>query len=580
MRKKTLLFFHRFASLQIRLILLLISTFLLLEGCKKDNLNYSYDYRYNTEARKASNIRLINFSEKYQLVVNGDSLTNFWTKPTRPGFIPPEETTAPATPYFPKNGLFSRVWEFPQNLFKPDGTAHIKTTTVFQQADLKNEVNIVVKEELDRPKDYYFLFNEKNLVEWDKPVVEVARDITSPRQPDHFKIRIINFAAKTSTMEMENLVQPLTLTFADGTPVNTETSNIPVGTVSSYVEIPYGTYQFKILTNDGRQVPMEGQEASIDPKTSTMDRSDGSKGSGIVYSELHTYQPGGIYTIVIHPRAITYMISNDQASGYQNVFNRISDISEPVNQTYARVQLANAFAEGNLSLQVKDRQIEGSVSFGKATAYQNIIHGVHDLQVYNGAEKLADVKAQLRPGGNYTLWVFPDASGALKTQLISNNLSGTWYTGTGTSGNNTTEDRRKIAFRFDIRCLNFCPDIPELTFTDDQGVPMGRKFDQQSASHLAFNMPQISEPYIRLVYDQPGPYLYYAYASSSNKLPGDWLQEITGLSNKALIANEKLYTAIGRDVPTHEPGVYTLALVGRYKQGNSNAKIMLIKHTK
>ncbi|MDR2271468.1 MAG: hypothetical protein LBF27_11245, partial [Sphingobacterium sp.] len=103
-----------------QVILVLLSIFAL--SCKRENLDYTFDYRPNPDAEKASNVRLVNLSQNAQLIANGDSLTNFFVPPQRIGYIPPEELTPPGTRYFPKDGRLGQSWSVPQDLFQTDGT--------------------------------------------------------------------------------------------------------------------------------------------------------------------------------------------------------------------------------------------------------------------------------------------------------------------------------------------------------------------------------------------------------------------------------------------------------------------------
>lgn len=579
-------------------LLLLPFAIFLLNSCKKQNSDYTYDYRRSTEATKVSTIRLINMSLNSQLLANGNRITNFFIPPNRPGYIPPEEITSPGTHYFPKNGRLGLVWDVPQDLFLPDGTIKFKTTIGSDNPDPAKEVEFTANQDQNKAKDYYLMINSGQLVEWDKPVVEVPRSITAPSRPDHFKIRIINFAARMTDVSspMENLVSPMTLSYADGTAVSPISSNIQPGSWSEYVEVPYGTYQFKILTADGRQVPSVDQGALINPLTSSLafGVSNVLYNSNLTYAPVQTFQPGGVYTIVIHPKQYTWNNGRDDFKALQNGFRIIDDISVPQNRTYARVQLANAFPGRSLSLKGGAGGPVLAAVAGKASDYMALISGNRELTVLDASGQTIVSKTEtLLAGSNYTLWVYPGKDDKAQSVLVNNNLSGSWFVGNENQGDNAAADRRKSAFPFDFRFLNLCPDIPYLTFTDDGGLPFASLSSESSGTNLQPGQPIMDNPYthgtfsdLPSILGQPtrhilGYYQFLAYASAPGRVPGNWLRDISALSSEALVARKELYTQANRSIPFHEPGVYTIALIGRYGQtANNNTQFMLVKHTK
>jgi len=55
------------------------------------------------------------------------------------------------------------------------------------------------------------------------------------------------------------------------------------------------------------------------------------------------------------------------------------------------------------------------------------------------------------------------------------------------------------------------------------------------------------------------------------------------LKSTEFIANKSLYTNIGRSLPAFEPGIYTVALIGKSGTGLSDkekARMIIIKHNK
>ncbi|WP_286859228.1 MULTISPECIES: hypothetical protein [Sphingobacterium] len=575
----------------LQVILLLVSIFVL--SCKRENLDYTFDYRPNPDAEKASNIRLVNLSENAQLIANGDSLTNFFVPPQRSGYIPPEELTPPGTRYFPKDGRLGQSWTVPQDLFQTDGTVRLRTTFVPipNKTIASHDVEFTVHDSYNAPKDYYLLINHESRVQKPDRLVEVPRSVTAPARPDHFKIRIINFAKKLMpTSAMEDITGPITLAYADGTPVGNSTTKIASDTWSDYVELPYGTYQFKLLTDDGRQIPAVGHTYynTIDRFNSTMEMGGGAisrMSSGQTYAPVQTFQPGGIYTIVVHPKEFTWTTGTDDIRELQNGFQIIADISEPLNRTYAQIQLANAITGQDLVLQTKG-QVTAATGYGKASNYLRVVGGQQHIVIETASgQALAAIDTELQPGQNYTAWLYMDQDKKAKALVAANNLAGTVYTGKEGAGNNATIDRVRSSYMFNFRFLNFCAALPYATFTNGEGRPFGTG-SMDSGVNMAPGVLNILQPYTSLLYsasnDVGGPYQLMAYSSLPTRIPGDWLEQVKPLSSMQLVANPKLYTAVGRKVPLHEPGVYSIAVIGDLKSTSEtgNAKFMVVKHTK
>lgn len=577
-------------SLQ-QIILVLVSIFAL--SCKRENLDYTFDYRPNPDAEKASNVRLVNLSENAELIANGDSLTNFFIPPNRIGYIPPEELTPPGTRYFPKDGRLGQSWTVPQDLFQTDGTIRFRTTFVPipNKTIASHDVEFTVRDSYTAPKDYYLLINHESRVQHPDKLVEVPRSVTAPARPDHFKIRIINFAKKLMpTSSMENIEGPITLAYADGTPVSNSTTKIASDAWSDYVELPYGTYQFKLLTADGRQIPAVGHTYynNIDRFNSTMEMGSGAisrMSSGQTYAPVQTFQPGGIYTIVLHPKEFTWTTGTDDIRELQNGFQIISDISEPLNRTYAQIQLANTIIGQNTVLAAKGQKTVAT-AYGAASDYIRVVAGQQHIVLETGSgQVLASLDAELQAGQNYTAWLYTDQDKKVRVLLAANNLAGTIYTGKEGGGNNASIDRIRSSYMFNFRFLNFCTTLPYATFTNGEGRPFGTGA-MDSGVNMAPGVLNILQPYTSLLYsasnDVGGPYQFMAYSSLPTRIPGDWLEQVKPLSSTQLVANPKLYTAVGRKVPLHEPGVYSIAVIGDLKgtKETDKAKFMVVKHTK
>lgn len=388
---------------------------------------------------------------------------------------------------------------------------------------------------------------------------------------------------------MENLVGPLSLSWADGKLVNGKTSNVLPGQKSEYIELPYGTYQFKVLTNKGVQVPatkgdvMEGARL-IDPPTSTLvDQTLATAPSThLTYAPLRSYQPGGIYTIVIYPDFFRYLSGKDETSDLQNGFQVISDITEPKNTTYSRLNLVNALPGKSLNLKIDGKEADKGVQYTKASADQIQINGRHQIEVTDaGGQVLLSQAIDLSYGENYSLWAFPGADGKASLAVVNNNLSGVFSTLNGNDGgDDATFNRRKRQYPFDIRFLNFCQDVPYLSFTRNDGQRLPIDVPEKTVQNLTPGYVPVESPYVRFSQSTLA-YNLMAYSSSPGVFPGTWLNDVPMLKSEAFIARPELYTAAGRSLPVHEPGVFSVALVGSTKAGTAEkATMIIIKHTK
>lgn len=580
---------------QLGILLLMSCALSFLQACKKENADYTYDYRRNQQEQKASSVRLVNLSENAQLIANGDTLTNFFLPPQRIGYIPPEETTPPATKYFPSNGRLGQLWNVPQDLFDRDGVIRFKTVWLALPTSnvASRDIEFTAKEENNNPKDYYLLVNHEGRVQNPDAVVEVPRNVTAPAKPDHFKIRIINFSKKLLlSSSMEDVTGPITLSFADGTPISDATKNIAENSWSSYVEVPYGTYQFKVLTADGRQIPATGQSYYnyINRFNSSMETSYGSSmsytSSGLTYAPIETFQPGGVYSIVVHPSSFTWSTGLDDITELQNGFRIIADISAPANRTFSQIQVANTLIGQDAVLSVKG-QSTAATAYGLASDYRRVVAGKQTIAVHNtSGQLLASQEVELLSGQNYTVWLYAGTDKKPMLLLAANNLAGSSYTGQASNGNNAEIDRINGQFFFNFRFLNFCPQIPYATFTDGSGAPFVGNNALGQGVNVSFASMNIVQPYASLTYGMSDGYgafyQFMAYNSLPTRIPGDWLKQIVPLSSEALVANKSLYSAVGRKIPLHEPGVYSIALIGELnaQHPSDRVKFMLVKHSK
>lgn len=553
-------------------------------SCRKEKQDHQYDNRPVQDARGNSLLRLVNLVGHNQVLAGGDTLTNYTAYP--PGY--PGEELYPGTPFFPENGRLGQTWSVPRQFFHA-GKLQLMTER-FAVQGARDTLALDVKEDGTAAKDIFLLQPEWVADKRLPRIVELPRSVTAPAKAGYFKVRLVNLAQaiRPQSEPIDDLTKPLTLAFADGTPVAPATSAVGVGKASEYVELPYGTYQFKVLSPEGYQVTA-GQGSSLeftsilDPATATLTK--GAIGrphtvsTHLTYSPVRTFQPGGVYTIVVATDQFTIPYYNGQSGettvAYMNAFRILSDISEPANLNYARIQAVNALpGEGAVSVQL-DGQNLAQLGFGKPSEYALRIRGTVRIDATDAkGTVIASVNADLEPNMNYTAWVFRGANGKAAINVVSNNLSGGWYV--GGNGADGSLDRRQHKYPFHIRFLNFCEDLPYVSFTEDNGQPFG----SESSINLQPGVAATNVPYIRL-FQQKEAFQIMAYRSSPGVVPGSWIREVPVLKGADFIARKALY--VRGELPNLEPGVFTVALIGKLNGASpeaQKARMIIVKHTK
>jgi len=570
-------------------VLLLLGLFV---SCSKDKFVEEVDNRYSTEASKSSNVRIVNLGGSNQVIVNGDSITNFVI---RNGETDPMAGKYPPTKYFPVDGRLGMLWNVPQDLLNKQNSADIEVTYVAYQGigiGLQKKFKIQDK---GNSVDYYTLLGDYYNVGLPE-VIEVPRSVESPRTPENCKIRIINFTEKPgesqATQEtIEDLYGPVSLAWSDGTAINKALSHVPVGKVSDYVEIPYGTYQLKVLTENQRQLPSTGS-LIMDYMTSSISYIENRTAvipTYLTYNPIANFKPGGVYTVVVYSQPFDYPNINDPEYTHkqvQNGFQIIADMNPPVNNTYARIQFVNARAEaGAVSLKVGNKSTD-AVSFGTYSGYIAAIQGKLQFEALLNNTALTTVNYDVKAGDNYTVWLYSTATGKDSLVVSHNNLSGVTFGGqSGTQ--DATYERFKTNFYTDVRFFNFNTAFPYATFTSDNGKPFsnnGWAFDERSTEQLTPGYIPWVNPYVRLVQMGGNTKIQtqkiMVYHATENTTPGTWADEVAIYTTQDLIAKPELF-AIRGALPNADIGSYSIALIGKQTQDpRYKSRMMIVKHTK
>nr|WP_121270996.1 DUF4397 domain-containing protein [Pedobacter schmidteae] len=572
-----------------RLGLFCLTAMFFFQACKKDKVDFEADNRVLQENRVNSNARIVNLAGLNQVVFNNDSLTNFVVRhPNAPDWY-----KFPGTDYFPVNGQLGKSWYIPQNLFNAQETVQLKLGSRNFQGSNDFDLELTAKNDYNNPTDYYLM--PTFFMSGQPAIVPVKRGVSTPSKPDHFKIRIVNLSGRiknpgnNSNGQLEDLTGSVSLAYANGALVAPQTNNISSAIqTSEYVELPYGTYQFKVLMQDGRQMPALGSEnydfTVIDPPTSTIPNSINSS-TNLTYAPIQTYQPGGIYTIVIAPQRFRYLINemSETSDTYQNSFQIINDNSAAANNTYFRLQGANAWNTASVSFRVDGKTLGSNLGVGTAGDYMTLVQGNHTIEAMDASGKvIASANQILRPAQNYTAWLYPDQSGAAKLIIVANDLSGATFTG-GTQ-DDATFSRNQFRYFFFKRFLNLSVGNPYITFTLSDGQSAATiGYDNLNAGvNLQPGVPVFEKPYVSSGYAQSA-FQVMAYRSKPNVVPGLWANDIEALKSEVFIADKTLYQKPGRAVPVQEAGIYTVALIGQSGSNSTTAnkaRMIIVKHNK
>lgn len=541
---------------------IIIFTVLLAMACRKDKQDVRVgnlpDYSNNAK----STVRLISLDYAVDLIVNNTKLTN-WL-----GYVNQLPPMPYPTPYFPTTGKFKGTYNLPQQFLDKNSEAMIK---IYLPND--GGINLLdsfkVQESYNQPRDYY------TVAATGIPTM-VPRSVTAPADPGHIRIRLVNLSGETQISDGKD---KLSLAYADGSIVNSVTSGIAQGLWSEYIELPYGTYQFKVLAAD-KPLQFAGKPPVKPQISSPTDAS--LNNSQVYYAPVRSFQPGGVYTIVVAPAEAFQFDSDSHITA--NVYSVVTDVDPPANITYGRLQAINAANENGLKLQIDGT--ETSLTYGTAGDYSTLIKGSHNIKVADASGKIVAQKSiSLNGGDNLSLWVYPSANGNVEITVVQNNMTGLRNTTTNPDGSDNGQgvyDPLTVDMLLQTRFLNLCPDLPYVTFTSDNG----KLFPENKATSSALaaqnlqpgQLPDkatVPYPYVDMGYLSGG--VVNAYRSRPGVVPGDRLTGIKALAPADFVRMGSQFFNNGRFIA--EPGVYTVALIGRIDAGHQ-PKMIVVKHNR
>jgi hypothetical protein len=578
--------------LTIQQYLILLATALIWGACAKAKPEFSTSGNLVTSQQIASSsVRLVNLYGYTDLRVNGQALTDM-AFPTGFGQI----ILPLPTVFFPTTGKLGQTYEIPQQFINAQHTAMVEVEVV-TYASSAGQDSIIrkfqVTDNYAQPNDYYVVpvrlpgATIGGQVFTDS-VIAIPRAVSPAADPTHILVRVLNLSTGP---DAANLQGAMRLAYADGTHVATGAADslVSPGSSSAYMELPYGTYQFKVLTAQNNQVPSAQQDMppmTIVQSSGMIYAAPPAVQTALTYAPIVSFQPGGVYTIVVNANNnfnIPYGTGTLDASS--NSFWVIPDIAPAANVTYARMQVANAVPGSSITVSVDGQPLGKPVAYPGTGSYQVYVNGSHTVQATDqGGKLLAQKTLTLNGGDNITAWVYPAPGGTDSILPVQNNLSGNWYPGNTTDGSNASINQFHTSFPFWIRFLNLCPDLPLVTFTQANGQLFPEYLVNSGGNSLAAEnlapgvLPDTYLQYIG-VYNTMPPQIE-AYQSQPQILPGDWLSDIPSLKASGFVMSTAASYPGGLPA-TGEPGVYTVALVGRYgtnAPAGEQAKMIIIKH--
>lgn len=468
------------------------------------------------------------------------------------------------TKYFPETGKLNTPYFIPQEFIDGNGNAYVVLFNGGSQLD-----SFLVKNDFYNPKDYYLISGTKGI-----GAIEVPRPTLPLTNPTNIRVRIINFSDPNNKPS-----SAVSLAFSNGNKVSNVTSGIDFGKWSEYIELPYGTYSFRVLLDN----QTDGQISAVVPKGqlfSVESPTNYAIGGGQYYIATRTFQPGGVYSVVVSPRNGFQDLQSDKKMAL-NLFDVVTDLKPSANVQYGKVQIVNSSVVGGLKVQIDGTQTM-DVVYGKSSDYKILTAGIHTVKLLDNSNNILSQKViQVRGGDNISLWSYTDASNATSLVVVSNNMGSLHQIGTnpdGADAGSLVYDPLNFYMVGSVRFLNLCPDLPFVTFTKDNGTLYTSDFFSTTLASQNLQ-PSITAdsaavyPYVDLGF---GTYnKIEVYKSTPNVVPGDRITSIKPLTQNAFVSLPSSFYKY--DAPSVEPGVYTVALIGREKYG-VHPQMIVIKH--
>ena len=560
-------------------------------SCKKTKIE-PYEHTGSVLVGPPSTIRLYNVSNgNLNIAVNNVQLTNFEPVNAPVGNV--VLGTELGLKYFPDGVWKARndgsPFTIPANLLDRNGRARIIIAP--GKAKKSNEIpgtiskDTTIQDNPQQPRDYFILS--------DGTIRSFPRTTSVPVKPDHFKLRIIHIGGDDNQL---GLAGPVTLTFADGSPVHPLLTQVVPGNTSDYVEIPYGTYQFKLFAKGDYS-----KQLSEAPNLPRFDPCSRTPGLQVALEPLiRSFKPGGTYSVLVFKKAFGFACGDLIEPAVDNGYVIITDVS-PQNTSYARIQAANAYPGGNINFKINGQKLADALAFGRASGYSVVVTGRQRIEAFDETGKLlAQSDYPFSAADNITVWLF-NKNGKAEMLFVQNTM-GAYRFRTGNTNDDAVEGAsmiEKFDYAWQTRFLNVSSDASNVTFSND-GIPFsiiqavaggGRDTINRPIAYENLSIGKAAEhdPYIIIPYNinsmsNIGPSFTSAanirvHNSSQGQVPGPVIFSIDALNFQSFIANGNMYPT--GSLPASETGIYTVALIGKIAEGapaSEKAKLMIVKH--
>ncbi|OQP50294.1 hypothetical protein A4H97_00140 [Niastella yeongjuensis] len=437
-------------------------------GCAKDKIENGYQLSgVQVAGSPGSSVRLFNFANaQLDVKVNNIPLTNFSSNSGVTG-------TQIGLSLFP-SGAWKAAEDgapvtLPVSLFDKDGKVHIiirnRSLSGFQGLGYLPYLNIdtVFNNDPFHPKDVYVMASGYLKV--------IDRDATAPAQPDHFKLRIINLGQPKDSDALK-LGGYVVLTYADGTPVNAALNYVKDSTISPYVEIPYGSYQFKLYAALSPGVPDYTKQLAELPVYPVMVQTGPAPAQQDLVTRVRGFKPGGTYSIVVTPNIIGYnFATNGEVPTFYiiNSYRILTEQSAPRNISWARMQAVNAYQDQAITFRVDGNTLAKDLALGASGDFNTVVQGAHHIEAIDkSGNTIASSDIVLYPYDFITAWVY--AKEGKPAILFSNtDFTSTLYatiTGSVDDGTDGSKNTWSHPYAIQTRYLNLS-DVPNVTFTKD-----------------------------------------------------------------------------------------------------------------
>lgn len=451
-------------------------------------------------------------------------------------------------------------------------------STAFQGDTIRIKIDSTAYDPITYEAIYYPIIDQRadqlKSGNWDVYVVSdlqggyklVIVDNKLPAAPANgmFKLRVINLDSDLPGNAS------LHVTDADGSSVHNDLQQVAYSTTSSYVELPYGNYQFNIVDENERLVENFYHEIHK------------------IYSPYMYYQAGGVYSI--------FVFSNKNNNPESTVDRDTVYKQDPL----AQVQVLNAIPGTTITARLNSNTIASNLPFAVLGAYSIQQPGSANINitVSGSATGSIDTSFQLQPLDNITYYtVLKNNTPSLIA--VPNSFGLVSISGRG--------------FEAATRFLNLSPDAGEVNFGLIDGNSNLNFPDTNSAQHISFlqalpfknggftvgpdGMAYASFGEPPYLFSGPPSYpgaptfyddlsipleiqVYHSIPGSAD--PGDRIADLS--IPYPFVVNKNKYTFNGNyEGPRAEPGLYTVILAGKTNAtapSNEAAKLIIVKHSK